>query len=141
MRRAATLVTSAIALGALAWPAVDPTPVDSLPISSYPMFARPRERVSRYPLVVLRDEAGDARRLDAHAIGGTDEPMQAAMTVSQAIRTDTAAALCAEIAAGVAGPGTIEIVTAAYDSVAWFEGHHDPLDRRVHASCSIEPPK
>ena len=144
MRRAGTLVTSAIVLGALAWPAVDPTPDDSLPISSYPMFARRMGRVSRYPLVVVRDESGDARRLDAQAIGGTDEPMQAAMTVSQAIRTDAAAELCAEIAAGLTrlgtiGPGTIEIVTAAYDSVAWFEGDRDLVDRRVHASCPIEP--
>jgi hypothetical protein len=135
MRRRATLATSTIALGVLLWPAFDPAPVDSLPVSSYPMFARPKPRVSRFPLVVLRDESGDERRLDAHEIGGTDEPMQAAMTVSQAIRTDTAPELCNEIAAGVGEHGTIEIVTAAYDAVAWFEGAHEPVDRRVHASC------
>ena len=135
MRRRATLATSAIALGVLLWPALDPTPVDSLPVSSYPMFARPKQRVSRYPLVVLRDESGDERRLDAREIGGTDEPMQAAMTVSQAIRTDTAPDLCNEIAAGLGERGTIEIVTAAYDAIAWFEGSRDPVDRRIHASC------
>jgi hypothetical protein len=137
MRRGATLVTSAVALGALLWPALDPTPVDSLPISSYPMFARPKRRVSRYPLVVLRDESGRERRLDAQEIGGTDEPMQAAMTVSQAIRTGTAPELCAEIAGALAERGTVEIVTAGYDAIAWFEGRRDPVDRRVHASCAV----
>jgi hypothetical protein len=139
MGRRATLVIGAIALGVLSWPAFDPTPVDSLPVSSYPMFARPKPRVSRYPLVVLRDMSGDERRLDAHEIGGTDEPMQAAMTVSQAIRTGTSPELCAEIAAGLAERGTVEIVTAAYDAIAWFEGIRDPVDRRVHASCPAVP--
>ena len=56
--------------------------------------------------------------------------MQAAMTVSQAIRTDAAAELCAEIAAGLTrlgtiGPGTIEIVTAAANNRAL--GGREPM--------------
>ncbi|HWL45499.1 MAG TPA: hypothetical protein VNQ73_21340 [Ilumatobacter sp.] len=125
----------AAAIAVLAWPAVDPSSTDSLPVSNYPMFARPRPSVNRFPVVVLHDADHGERRLDPREISGTDQPMQAAMTVSQAVREGTAAELCAEIAAALAEPGTIEVVTATYDAIAWFDGDERPIEREVHAAC------
>jgi hypothetical protein len=136
--RRGIVAASVVALGVLLWPALDPAATDSLPVSSYPMFARPKARVSSFPLAVMRDESGREQRLGARAIGGTDQPMQAAMTINQAVREGTADQLCAEIAAGLAEPGTIEIVTAVYDAVGWYEGNREPIDHHVHARCSSE---
>lgn len=134
-RRGALVLITLVAVGALLWPAVDPSPSDDLPLSNYPMFARPRARVSAFPFAVLRDGTGDERRLSAREIGATDQPMQAAMTIRQAIDTGTAPELCAEIAAALTQAGTVEVVTAAYDAVTWFEGRTAPVQRTVHAAC------
>ena len=110
-----------LALAALAWPAVDPTPGDSLPVSNYPMFARPRPAESRFPVVLLGESEASSRRLDPRQISGTDQPMQAAMTVGQAVRNGSADELCAEIAAALDELGSVWIVTDTYDAIAWFD--------------------
>ena len=132
------VLASAVFLGFLSWPALSPSEIDSLPLSNYPMFAHPRAEVSRFDSAVLIDAAGKERRLDPHTIGGTEEPMQAAMTVRQAIRTGAAEALCEEIAADLAVDGTVEVVSVRYDTVAWFRGDREPIARDVHARCDTQ---
>ncbi len=122
-------------LAVLAWPAVHPTELDSLPVSNYPMFAHPRSQVSRFDTAVLVTPDGDERRLDLHRVGGTDQPVQAAMTLRQAIRDDAADELCDEIAAGIDEVGTIEVTSVRYDTIAWFRGDEEPIERVVHARC------
>ena len=121
----------------MAWPAVAPDELDSLPFSNYPMFARQREAVSWFPVAVRIDAAGDEQRLHLRAVGGTDQPIQAAETIRQAIRRGEAAELCDEIARRAAEPGEIQILTVAYDAPAWFRGDREPVERRVHAACTV----
>ncbi len=125
-------------LAALAWPAVHTSEVDSLPFSNYPMFAHERERVSRFHAAVLIEPDGTERRLDPHEVAGTDQPVQAAMTVRQAIGNGDTDVLCEEIAAGIDAAGTIEVLSVRYDSVAWFRGDQEPVERTVHARCPSE---
>jgi len=133
------LVGSAVLLTALAWPAADPTPVDSLPVSNYPMFALPRDEFARFDLAALVDAAGTEHRLDPREVGGTDQPVQAVETVLQAIRAGTTDELCDEIADALDRSGTVEVISVEYDTIAWFRGHHEPVDRTVHARCPSEP--
>jgi hypothetical protein len=136
-RRVGVGIASAALLLALAWPIVAPDELDSLPLSNYPMFAHPRERISHYYVAVLVDRDGAEHRLDLRVVGGTDQPVQAAMTLQQAIRAGEADALCAEIASKVDRPGRVEVQTVWYDSPAWFGGLEEPVDRVVHADCEV----
>lgn len=138
MRRIAIGVASAGVLAVLAWPAVAPGELDSLPLSNYPMFAHERGRVTRFHVAVLVDPAGEEHGLDLRVVGGTDQPVQAAMTVSQAVRNGEAADLCAEVAEQVDRPGSVEIVSVSYDAPGWFAGDREPVARTVHASCPTE---
>jgi hypothetical protein len=135
MRRTAGAITSLLALAVLVWPAFHPSEIDSLPLSNYPMFAHPRGRVTRFVMAVVVDTAGEEHRLDPADVGGTDQPMQAAMTLQQAIDLDSADVLCAEIAAGLDAEGTVQVLSVVYDAVAWFRGEREPLQRQVHAEC------
>ena len=140
VRRAGIGVASAALLLALAWPAVAPGEIDSLPLSNYPMFARARGPVSWFPVVVRLDPDGVEHRLDLRVVGGTDQPVQASETVHQAIRRGEAADLCEEIARRVAGPGSIQVLSVAYDAPDWFRGRREPVDRRLHAECEVRAP-
>jgi hypothetical protein len=128
----------AIALVALvAAPLAVGTAYDSFPLSTYPMFAGDRARVASVATVVGVGPDG-VERLSSQEIGGTDEPMLAAETVARAVARGQADALCAEVARRVrAGHGAdrLEVVTERYDTLAWFDGGHEPLERTVHASC------
>lgn len=135
VRRIALGLTSAVLLLALAWPAVAPDEIDSLPLSNYPMFARPRTAVSWFHVVVRVDDDGTEHRLDLKVVGGTDQPVQAAETVRQAIRRGETDQLCAEIAGRVAAPGSVQVLTVAYDAPSWFRGEREPVERRLHAEC------
>ena len=134
------MVASAALLLALAWPAVAPTEIDSLPLSNYPMFARARDSVSWFPVVVRLDPDGVEHRLDLRVVGGTDQPVQASETVQQAIRRGEAHDLCDEIASALTGPGSVQVLSVAYDAPDWFRGRRDPVDRRLHAECEVPPP-
>lgn len=137
VRRFAIGVVCAALLAAIAWPAVAPNEIDSMPFSNYTMFARPRAAVTWFPVVVRVDGDGDEHRLDLRTVGGTDQPVQAAVTVRQAIRRGEAEQLCGEIALGVDDPGVVQVLTVAYDAPGWFRGQRDPVDRRVHAECAV----
>lgn len=133
------LVTVAVALAVVA-PAVLPTASDGFPISTYPMFTSERGRVMALDTVVLVD--GDQReRLSPVVIGGTDEIVLAAVTVTNAIRggTDALRRLCEEVATRADGPGTIEIVTETHDTVALLQDDAEPQAIRVHHRCPADP--
>ena len=136
--RVGVAVFSAVLLMGLAWPAVAPGEHDGLPLSNYPMFAHRRSAVSQFHVAVNIDVDGVEHRLDPHQIGGTDQPMQAVMTVRQAIVDGGADELCAAIAERADHPGTVEIATVSLDSVGWFAGTKHPLERNVHASCPVD---
>lgn len=127
--------TSIVALAALAYPAVAPAELDSLPMSNYPMFAHPRGEVTRFDVVVVLDDAGQEQPLDLRVVGGTDQPIQAAETVQQAIRRGEADELCEEIADRLDSTGRVQVVTVAYDAVGWYEGDRTPVRRDVRAEC------
>lgn len=129
-------VASVALLLAMAWPAVAPDEIDSLPFSNYPMFARPRAAVSWFPVVVRIDAAGVEHRLDLRMVGGTDQPVQAAETVRQAIRRGEAEQLCHEIAQRADEPGEVQVLLVAYHAPEWFRGNHEPVERRIHAACT-----
>lgn len=128
---------SGLVLATLLWPAVHPSEIDSLPVSNYPMFAHPRSQITRFYMAVLIDSEGVEHRLDPFEVAGTDQPMQAAMTLQQSISGRTADVLCDDIASGLDAMGTVQVVSVVYDSVEWFRGNHEPVERDVHAECRV----
>lgn len=139
MARRGVIASACVAgLLAVSWPAVAPDELDSLPFSNYPMFAHPRDRVTPMDIVVVVDPTGVEHRLDLHLVGGTDQPVQAMMTVRQAIRNGEADELCREVAARADRSGTVQVVRVHHDAPAWFAGSRDPLERVVVAECDAE---
>ena len=120
---------------AVVYPAFHPSELDSFPFSNYPMFAHRRGPVSRFDLAVRVDTTGHEHALDPRRIGGTDQPVQAAETVRQAIRNGETDALCAEIAGTIEDDGRIEVISVRFEAVAWFRGQREPVERVLHASC------
>lgn len=133
------LVTAAVGLAVLA-PALLPDGADGFPISSYPMFTSDRGRVMALDTVVLV-EGPERHRLSPEAIGGTDEIVLAAVTVTEAIAAGPGALdrLCREVAARVDRPGTIEIVTETHDTIALLQDDAQPLAVEVHERCPAAP--
>ena len=129
------LVTLAVSL-LVVLPAVRPGGADGFPISTYPMFTSDRGRVMAIDTVVLMD-GGRRQRLSPTTIGGTDEIVLAAVTVSNAIHDGPAALerLCREVAGRVDEPGTIEVITETHDTVDLLQADALPLEVRVHARC------
>ena len=128
-------MTFGIGLVVLA-PALLPDPSDDFPISTYPMFTIERGEVVDLDTAVLVDDDG-RHRLSPEAVGGSDQIVTAAITVSQAISDGAAATalLCAEIAERVDGPGAIEIVTERHDAVDLLRDGADALSVTVHDRC------
>ena len=115
---------------------------DSYPLSTYPMFSS--NRTTREPIdtAVLVSDDGEQSMLSPRIIAGTDEPIIATVTVSNAIANGTVDQLCADIALrlGPGAIGSIEIITVVYDALDWFDGRRDPIERSVHASCPAGVP-
>lgn len=133
--RARWLLTLAVG-GIVAAPAVWPGASDGFPISTYPMFTSDRGRIMALDTVVV--VRGDERqRLSPEEIGGTDEVVLAAVTVSTAIRAGASALdrLCTEIAARLEDPGTVQIVTERHDTVALLQDGAPPVAVVVHRTC------
>lgn len=110
---------------------------DGFPLSTYPMFTRDRGRVVEVATAVAVSPAGEAERLSPRTIAGTDQVVQAGVTVRQAVAAGAGAVarLCDEIAGRVEAPATVAVVVERYDVVTWSGGDHEPLDRRTHAEC------
>src|SRR5690349_3504801 len=77
------LLTLAVGAVVLA-PAALPDAEDDFPISTYPMFTTERGEVVDLDTAVLVDDDG-RHRLSPETIGGTDEIVAAAVTVSNAV--------------------------------------------------------
>lgn len=127
----------------VASPALRPGQPDGYPLSTYPMFARARGSEVAVATAVGVGAEGATERLDPHVIGGTDEVMQAASTMSAAVRAGDAdlERLCAEIAGRLAGrddaPLMVQIRSEVHAAVAWFDGRREPLDVVVHHECEV----
>jgi hypothetical protein len=148
--RLRALAISAVAVAAVAVPgarllADGSDAPDGFPVSTYPMFTRDPGRVVELPTVVAVTSDGEVERLSPETIAGTDQVIQAGVTVSQAVRDGSAAAraLCREIAGRVDpdGPGvtTVAVVVELHDAVARSAGDREPLDRRTVADCPVVP--
>jgi hypothetical protein len=129
------LVTLVVGSAVVA-PALWPDPSDDFPISTYPMFTTERGEVVDLDTAVLVDDDG-RHRLSPEAIGGSDQIVTAAVTVSQAISDGAVATglLCEEIAGRVDGPGVIEIVTERHDAVDLLRDGADAMSVTVHERC------
>jgi hypothetical protein len=127
-----TVVVGAVVLA----PAVLPDPDDDFPISTYPMFTTERGEVVDLDTAVLVDEDG-RHRLSPEAVGGTDEIVGAAVTVSRAIQEGSVALdlLCQDIADRVDGPGEIQVVTERHDAIDLLQHGREPLQVTVHDRC------
>ena len=125
---------------AVVLPAALPGGADGFPISTYPMFTSDRGRVMAIDTVVLVNAEG-RQRLSPTTIGGTDEIVLAAVTVSNAIHDGPVALerLCREVAGRIAAQATIEIVTETHDTIELLQSDAPPLEIRVHARCQAEP--
>ncbi len=136
------LVSLAV-LGAVAWPlGRDPVREDSFPLSTYPMFAVKRAGARVAIDYVIATGPDGARRHVPPELVANAEVMQALMTVRRAVQRGAASALCAEVAARVAGDRRF----VALDAVAVVFGDHRGVDylvhgrrggERVHARCPI----
>lgn len=141
------LVAAVVLLPAVAFP-----DGDDFPLSPYRMFAYDRGRTSVLDTVVGIGADGEAHRLSPPLVNGTREVVQAAAVVAAEVRAGRADRLCREVAARVAGRAadavagdgdglvSVQVVTEAYDAVAWFGDDERPAQwRTVHASCPARP--
>lgn len=110
---------------------------DGFPLSTYPMFARDPGRVVEVATVIAISPGGDIQRLSPETIAGTDQVIQAGVTVHQGIDRGpaAAAALCRDVAARIAAPATVAVVEEEHDAVAWSAGEREPRERRTVADC------
>jgi hypothetical protein len=137
--------TSALLLGAAAYPAFLPPGADGFPLSTYPMFARARpERVEVISALAV-DADGKGRAVPPSYVANA-EAMQALQTLRKSVRAGrkSARALCQRIAHKVATGGgelaaarRVEIVTDRIDSVRYLQGETAPLARKVHVRCDV----
>jgi hypothetical protein len=142
VRRAVVILFSLTMVALVVWPVTTSPPRDSFPLSNYPMFARDRPTETTFATVVVVDPDGTVTRLSPREIGGTDQVIQAAATVSRAVRAGDADALCAEVLerrGDDIGHGRLEVISERYDTVAWFDGDEVPIERTVHATCGADP--
>ena len=129
------LLTLAVGAVVLA-PAFLPDAEDDFPLSTYPMFTIERGEVVDLDTAVLVDDGG-RHRLSPADIGGTDEIVAAAVTVSNAIAGGSVSLdlLCQDIADRLDGPGEVQIVTERHDAVDLLREDAAALDITVHDRC------
>jgi len=114
---------------------------DGFPLSTYPMFTRDPGRVVELPTVVAVSATGEVSRLSPQVIAGTDQVIQAGVTVRRAVAAGAGAAarLCAEVAGRLDGGTGVAVVVERHDAVAWSAGEREPLERRTVADCEAGP--
>lgn len=128
---------------AVAWPLLRDPGEDSFPLSTYPMFARARPKVAAFHTALAFDADGRSIPLGTRAIGGTAEPVHAAVTVQRAIDEGRAALLCRQIAEriGADGPAGVVSVEVVRLDVDLDDGNVQPerAPRSVAARCTVAP--
>lgn len=141
--RGPALIFSALLIGATVWPALREPPRDSFPLSTYPMFSSVRER-PWVDVIVGFDAEGRERRISPELVANP-EVMQAAQTISKAVRRKQAAMLCEQVAAQVgeapkyAEVTRLEVQSRQFDPRTYFvdEAGKVPLRLRRRASCEV----
>lgn len=141
----AYLLTAAVTLALLFPLTLDPFKGDSFPLSTFPMFSVKRENPKVWTLVAI-DGNGESRPLPPSVLG-TEEVMQAAMTIRRAAQhKKRARKLCRETAAKIADDPEwadathVELLTLRYDPIAYFvepDGPDHPVSRNRRARCRI----
>ena len=143
-RRLAALASLALC-GAVLAPAVRAPDNDGFPLSTYPMFAAPRSR--ELTMASARGVTRDDRpRTLSPAHVGTGEVMQAFATIQRAAAAgpDERSALCAAIAARVAGDTAladvvaVELVSGTYDAVELVAGAAPAAREAPLVRCPVE---
>src|SRR5688572_23609975 len=131
-------------LVAVAAPGFGDPSQDSYPLSTYPMFARPRDRpVLHFAEGV--DAEGRVVRLPP-ALVANGEVMQAAARVRRAVSAgeEASASLCSSVAERTArspehqGVVRVQIVSARFDPIRYFELGPEPEERLVQARCKVK---
>lgn len=142
-RRARTLATGCL-IAALVAPVV--LDRDGFPLSTYPMYSRARSTTVSLVTARLVDDDGSATPLSLSVIGDSDDPLIVAGELRAAIDSGRAGQRCAEIAGRAAdrsalpeGASSVEVVTERHDVVAQVLGRPSLIDRRVDATCPVEP--
>ncbi len=142
VRRAFVLAFSALVVLAVAWPITRRPSQDSFPLSTYPMFARARPAEASLDTALGFDAAGALQPLGTRVIGGTHEPVHAAVVVQRAIDGDRAHLLCRQVLAraaeaGLAAIDRVEIVRLRVALLDW-DGRADGVPRTVAATCRVD---
>ncbi|MFO7565261.1 MAG: hypothetical protein R6X02_21640 [Enhygromyxa sp.] len=141
--RAPALLISALMIAVTLWPLSWERGRDSFPLSPYPMFSTIRER-PWIDVIVGFDAAGNEHRIGPELIANA-EVMQAAQTVSKAIRRRQARGLCEQVAARVAKRPNqgelvrLEVQSRQFDPRTYFvsDAGKVPLRLRRRASCEV----
>ncbi|MBN2623646.1 MAG: hypothetical protein JXA83_09775 [Acidimicrobiales bacterium] len=135
------LLVSAVVVAAVAAPGVrmllSTGAPDGFPLSTYPMFTGSGDRVVEMPTVVAVLPDGEVERLSPETIAGTDQVVQAGVTVRRAVAAGPPAArrLCGRVADRLDATATVAVVVERHDVVAWAAGDRAPLERRTVAEC------
>lgn len=132
-------IVVAVALPGLHW-VVDDGPSDGFPVSTYPMFTRDPGRIVEVPTVVALRSDGAVERLSPQAIAGTDQVIQASVTVRAAVAVGHGAtrSLCEEVASRVGGDASLAVVVERHDAIAWASDASEPIDRRTVLRCGAD---
>ncbi|MDC0716291.1 hypothetical protein [Nannocystis bainbridge] len=127
-------------------PMLRPLGYDSFPFSSFPMFAHGRkDAVTNVHRAVAVGPDGAKVSLPPRALG-SDEVLQADVTLRHAIRRGkkASAALCRTVARRIAGDPAhadavaVELLTERHDALAYFAGDTTPLaPPKRQARCKI----
>ena len=135
IRRLAPLLAAAVVL----IPLIRSPESDSYPLSTYPMFATDRGRVAAIATAVAIDSDGVVSRLGSAAIGGTDEVILAAATVSAAVRRGEVDELCIEIARRLDRTefSTVIVRTEVVDVVDHVADDASPVAIEEHGRCGV----
>lgn len=112
---------------------------DSYPLSTYPMFATNQDLHAAIATAVGIDGDGEESRLGARVIGGTDEVILAAVTVSVAVRRGEVDELCREIAERLTGTDIAVVVirTEVVDVVEHVAQGSEPAEIVEHGRCLV----
>ncbi len=141
--RAPALLVSALVIAATIWPALRDPPRDSFPLSPYPMFSSVREK-PWIDIVVGFEADGREHRISPEMVANA-EVMQAAQTVSKAIRRKRAKGLCERVALRVgqnseyADVVRLEVQSRQFNPRTYFtsEAGKTPLRLRRRAKCEV----
>lgn len=135
IRRLAPLLAALLVLG----PLLRSPDSDSYPLSTYPMFATDRGREAAIATAVGVDVDGKVSRLGARVIGGTDEVILAATTVSAAVRRGEVDELCREIARRLTATDVVVVVvrTEVIDVVDHVGKGGEPPEVSEHGRCRV----